>query len=270
MTQDLIKTFTGQELLEQNDQYIAEKRRTKRWGKWKLKLSNYTLRHDGGYEVDLEDMNNSAGVLDWVLQVHSKTMPPEDVHDLMTAIVDLVNPQANLCSHGHDKQASAKQLVNTFMKYNPEEVAEVEQPLTYWYCDQCHKRIDDVEKGYVVWRQTADLLYHDFRIIHQRICDERSSFPCSMPLGKFLGVDGLSYLSSMLSLGPMMVRPGDSSRQLIADMDNFVDFMRRVQIPHYEQARRKFSSEAAADYFEGSNESRPYYQDALKKIIEIG
>jgi hypothetical protein len=53
------------------------------------------------YDIDLEQCTTSAEVLDWIVQVEGKAWAtPSDVGYLVTALCDLLNPQANLCSCG--------------------------------------------------------------------------------------------------------------------------------------------------------------------------
>lgn len=82
------------------------------------------------------------------------------------------------------------------------------KPLEEFICDVCGEIINSPKEGYVIWRSDRDhdRLQYDFKIIHQMICDDRSCGN-SMPLKKFLGVDGLSYLLAFYSLGPLKTFP---------------------------------------------------------------
>ncbi len=74
-----------------------------RWGKWEFDPSIKVLRHDDAkyYEVDLEDMETSAAMLDWIFQLHGKTWcARHDIGDLVEALRDLLHPQGTLCSFG--------------------------------------------------------------------------------------------------------------------------------------------------------------------------
>jgi hypothetical protein len=58
----------------------------------------------GFYEIDLEDMRTSAETLDWIFQVAMKSWAtPDIVASLITAIDELIAPQANLCSCGVER-----------------------------------------------------------------------------------------------------------------------------------------------------------------------
>jgi len=75
------------------------------WGKWTFIESNLTLFLEGHkrnpgdwYEVDLEGCITSAAVLDWIMQLTTKTWASNDIiADLIRALKDCLRPQANLC-----------------------------------------------------------------------------------------------------------------------------------------------------------------------------
>jgi hypothetical protein len=75
-----------------------------KWGKWNLEKENFTLNHKNGYEIDLEELDTSAEVLDWICQVADKEWADEKcIADLVKAFIDILDPQANLCSGGCHK-----------------------------------------------------------------------------------------------------------------------------------------------------------------------
>lgn len=140
-------------------------------------------------------------------------------------------------------------------------------PLTKWYCDICDEVIEDIAKGYVVWKNNDDRRDYSFRIIHQSKCDPRDVYPCSSALEDFVGPDGLSNLLANLSLGPFKNRAGDMETGVV-DMNEYVDFIRRVQLPYYEEARRYFDEEDLVDRMSDANELYPYRVEQLRAIIE--
>jgi hypothetical protein len=81
---------------------MIDRKLRRRWGVWWFEPSNYTLRHeDGGYEIDLEECNDSAEVLDWIVQVAGKGWcKPEDLGNLVLALDDLLYLQKNFCPDG--------------------------------------------------------------------------------------------------------------------------------------------------------------------------
>lgn len=142
----------------------------------------------------------------------------------------------------------------------------MDTPLTKWYCDVCGEPIVEVKNGYVIWKTTDDDKSHSFKIIHKNKCDLKA-YIASASLEDFLGAEGLAYLLSKLSYGSIMQRLERESHCEAADMDEFVDFMRRVQTPFYEEARRVFGNLEFLQDSSGDPPDDPYYPEALKKII---
>lgn len=134
-----------------------------------------------------------------------------------------------------------------------------------WVCDTCDQPIEEAATGYVVWRND-DQGCHDFNIIHKITCNDRDRFSQSAALAEFLGPRGLSYCLSFLSLGPVLARTQNVSHTRAADMDEFVDFVRRVQLPHYEQARRLYKDRAVLDQLRDANEIFPYLPGTMKTL----
>jgi len=138
-----------------------------------------------------------------------------------------------------------------------------------WTCDLCHKSIKSAAEGYVVWKDPAGLHNaHDIMIIHQAKCDPGSGagYASSYPLTEFLGTDGLTTLLSWLSVGPIY-GPSEIT-PTVRDLDEFVDFVRRVQIPYYEEARPHFGEEKVQHALGDASESYPYHPDVLKRIAD--
>lgn len=140
------------------------------------------------------------------------------------------------------------------------------KPLEEWICDFCQDMVDE-SNGYVIWNDDSDLLAHDFRIIHKVKCDDKSFFNSS-PIDSFLGEDGKSRLLSFLSLGIVKIKLGSSGVVRIKDMDEFVDFFRRLQTPYYEEARIKLEDHEILTDFNDTNEIYPYQIDVLRRIVE--
>lgn len=142
-------------------------------------------------------------------------------------------------------------------------------PLTTWTCDVCGGPVT-VDDGYVTWSHVNGA-EHGFKIIHQSRCD-RDLDSSSAALADFLGPDGLAKLTAFLSPGAFMVATYDPVRlngaaYRIADLHQFVDFFRRVQLPFYEEARASLRSpsEDMRDLLSDSNEISPYLQSALRR-----
>lgn len=72
-------------------------------------------------------------------------------------------------------------------------------------CDVCGKIIENPEAGYVVWDADDQMLAYGIKVIHHAKCDDRSCGR-SNDLPHFLGEDGLAYLLSFLSAGPIAMK----------------------------------------------------------------
>jgi hypothetical protein len=82
-----------------------------RWGKWKLDRDRRAIFYDGphDYWFPLAQMNNSAEVLDWIMQLHEKSWArPEDIGNLVAALDDIFDLQNNICGCGIEHRFDAK------------------------------------------------------------------------------------------------------------------------------------------------------------------
>lgn len=138
-----------------------------------------------------------------------------------------------------------------------------------WVCDICGDQITTPGTALVIWRESKDRPMYDFEIIHKNVdnwrCWDRAEakgYRASYELGWCLGVDGLTVLLSWLSRGP--VDGGGHPDVAIEDLDGYVDLVRRLQIPHYEQARRRFRDQDVYEKLVGVNREYPYTQDNLR------
>jgi len=131
-----------------------------------------------------------------------------------------------------------------------------------WRCDTCCKSVDHSDDGAVFWVTDEDMHAWDFKIVHNKVECAPKHHPSDGELDEFLGPDGLAYLLGFLSRGPLSKH--SSCRIKPEHMDGFVDFFRRVQTAHYEQARRKFSSSTVSEQHDGYDET---YTPATLKLI---
>lgn len=138
---------------------------------------------------------------------------------------------------------------------------------TVFYCDVCGQPINDVKDGYVIWNTTDQLKSHGFKIIHKVKCDLKGHI-ASSALEDFLGPDGLTYLLSKLSFGPLKKSIDQPSYSTVESLDEFIDLIRRLQIPNYEEARRYFSNPEVIQDHSDSNEVSPYMQSELTAIAK--
>lgn len=144
----------------------------------------------------------------------------------------------------------------------------MESKVTRWRCDVCGEWISPAQ-GYVLWNLDVKHARHGFQIVHQKKCDKKNAI-ASAALGDFLGPDGFARCTALMTVGPIMRNqsPDSEFRQRIADSDEFADFMRRLYVPNYEEARPMFNDPAVLDEMHGSSESRPYFQDQLQYVAK--
>jgi len=136
-----------------------------------------------------------------------------------------------------------------------------------WYCDTCDEEVL-ATTGLLIWELSGEQRRQKsgFSIVHQYGCDDyRAS--SSILLADALGWDGQSFLTAMLSQGPMNNGAADSG---VLSLDEFVEIFRRLQLPGYEEARRYFRDPVVQEEFRGVREMHGYEQDVLARIIELG
>jgi len=144
------------------------------------------------------------------------------------------------------------------------------QPLTTWTCDVCGEQVKP-RKGTVIARHTKDddRLLTGFLIVHKKVdgftCDlgNENGYYYNVDLDTLLGQDGMAHLLGHLSAGPLIA---EEPVIRVADMDEFIDLFRRLQVPFYEQARTRFGDEDVTALYEGANEYYPYLPGELQKV----
>ena len=68
-------------------------------------LLRYRISPGGDYEVDLEDMDCSAAVLDWIVQVSKKSWADRAlVGELVESIDEILDLQGTYCSDGIEQR----------------------------------------------------------------------------------------------------------------------------------------------------------------------
>lgn len=97
------RVYTYQEILDMPDPDAAGT-----WGNWRYEESTNEIvfKDEMIYAVDLDTCKTSAGVLDWIFQVHKKRFITDaDMRDLLRALRAIVHPQQTLCSVGVEQSA---------------------------------------------------------------------------------------------------------------------------------------------------------------------
>ena len=148
------------------------------------------------------------------------------------------------------------------------------KPLKQWYCDVCGKIIKKPEDGYVIWSTNDNFEITDIKIIHQNKmrrgkltgCDRHEpEYMSSLPLDCFLGDVGKAELLAMVDPGPRFY---SEYKNHIADKRMFIEFVKRVQLPYYEEARFYMESEVGLRILDGANEVYALLPRTLKAIID--
>ena len=91
-------------------------------GTWNLIKDNHILvctnKYAGGYWIDLDEIQSSAQMLDWILQIYHKGWAKNNsvVFDLIAAFDMIFKPQNNLCSFGMSKKINAKKYLKKRFK----------------------------------------------------------------------------------------------------------------------------------------------------------
>lgn len=146
-------------------------------------------------------------------------------------------------------------------------------PIDSWTCDTCGEQIVGADAGNVVFDTTDDPhRCSNFRIVH-RVTERPSCDPPGteyLMLVNLVGAGGLSNLLSWLSPGPIIrsSSPGASAPQIEVDLDEFVDLIRRIHVPHYDAARLRFADEDVLAEMSDANETYPYIPHVLAHIAQ--
>lgn len=148
------------------------------------------------------------------------------------------------------------------------------KPLEQFYCDTCGELINTVEEGYVEWLSSTDyssrqITNQEFSIIHnKRECSSRNRNDSqqSASLKDFTKEKGLVNLLSKIDCGP--IHNPNFNGPNISEFRIYLEFMRRLTLPYYEEARKYWTEAVGDGYFNDMNEIKIYLPDTLKGLIE--
>ena len=149
------------------------------------------------------------------------------------------------------------------------------KPLEQFICDHCHEVIRNPQEGYVEWMDGYDngvYITWNYRIVHHALHSPRTSGNCyygynnNLPLAEFLGHRGMVLLLSFLDVGPYHQR--DYQAPGIRNMREFVEFIRRVTILYYEEAKLYWNEALGDGFFEGANETSIYSPETLQSLLQ--
>lgn len=145
----------------------------------------------------------------------------------------------------------------------------MDNPLTIWYCDGCGTAIKEMEQGVVGWRTNSDLKVYHLQVLHKKDCLASSASDQWRSLNAFPGIDGLSYILGWLSQGPINQNLGREMYCSVADLDEYADLLRRLYIPHYEEARLHFKDKRVLDHHQHSDEYSPYTVEQFMRLFDL-
>ncbi len=153
------------------------------------------------------------------------------------------------------------------------------QPLQQFICDKCKKVIERPEFGYVEYLSQIEKrdgrmmqIRSGFKIVHnskEKSCHffERSIELCTLPLRDFFVNDSkFSLIFSFLDEGEILTPTGIAVE--IKDVREYTDFVKRILIPYYEEARIYFDEAKIDGFFDGDNEYFVYSSSKMKEIVE--
>lgn len=142
------------------------------------------------------------------------------------------------------------------------------KPLEEWICDTCGQKLS-ANNGWLEWLSPRSGP-HSFNIVHnKRACYQHDHHPdrSDMHLHVFLGANGLQQFLSMMDLGKIL-DPSGMYMPALPEMRSFVDTIRRLHIPHYEEARQYISEAVADGYFSDQNEVSIFLPNTCLSIIK--
>lgn len=160
--------------------------------------------------------------------------------------------------------------------YFTEEGRDLMIPLQEWTCDTCHKRINAPEDGFLEWLHGGPdnrSSIYGFRIVHHSPRSPRKpNGNCYLytdepnrqdaHLDQFVGPDGLARLLCWVAQVP-----GGETQTRAQNPEELVELIRRLHIPHYEEARNLFDQARADGFLEGSAASNWFRQENLLWVI---
>ena len=128
------------------------------------------------------------------------------------------------------------------------------KPLEQFICDQCGRLIENVDEGWLEWYDDYKNPAHGFRIVHAR---QNCYYPDKAGVSDnhlvyFTGNDGLAVLLNLFK------------RRGVADQNELAEIIRRLHIPHYEEARRYWERAVS----EGMVDNEDYRQAELQAVIK--
>jgi len=156
------------------------------------------------------------------------------------------------------------------------------EPQQQYICDYCGELISSTEEGYVEWlsernEETGRSEYHGFKIVHHKLFSPNKDAGGSnlythtpgrsdWPLRDFTGEAKMAHILSLIDVGPY--HDPDFGGPRVRDVREYIEFVRRLTIPYYEEARQYWGKALDDGYFASANEVWIYLPENLKELIE--
>lgn len=142
------------------------------------------------------------------------------------------------------------------------------EPLQQFLCDTCRNVILCPSDGWAEWVTDTDCA-HSFHIVHHKSASPRRDgcyqhHDRGWHLDEFMK-DGMIRYLGFLDVGRYHEPEYGGPR--VRDMREFVEFLRRLSVPYYEEARQYWSQGIADGAFEGLSETNVYEEGFLKELI---
>jgi len=151
------------------------------------------------------------------------------------------------------------------------------KPLSQWICDRCGEVIEGPPHGYLEWRRNrGDVRAFGFKIVHYKpYSPQRSEGGCYFydgypgrmggSLAEFTGDHAMPSLLSFVDQGPIHEKVYRGP--MLVDYREWVELVRRLTIPGYEEARLYREQAVQDGFFAEMDERAAYRPDILRQLI---
>jgi hypothetical protein len=145
-------------------------------------------------------------------------------------------------------------------------------PLTQFICDTCGKVIEKPEDGWFEWSFQVDsgrFINDGFRICHDKLtCRQLDDHEHATgnPLSQMVFPQGLPHLYNLLDVGPYHQKQFLGPE--VKDFRGYMDIIRRITIPYYEEARQYWDKFILDDNLPPVSERMLYTSSFLIGLIE--
>ena len=138
-------------------------------------------------------------------------------------------------------------------------------PLKQWICDSCGEIIEKPEEGWFEWYEDKKTsLGTGFRIVHHRnscmyddsMLNHQGKTTLDLNLKDVIGTDGLANSLFRIELS-------EKDIYTLADLKGFIEILRRLHIPYWEEARLYWDKA----YRDGFHDGCDFSENTLLSVI---